>query len=96
MKIEDIFIDNNLFDDPHQKEIKKTSEDVLQDTKLHQDKTLFVGLPEEWPEKVKITPKNITPNGRLEIAANRIKKKFQRQRQTKGRLKNANKKLLNG
>ena len=70
METEDIFIDNNLFDDTHQKEIKKTSEDVLQDTKLDQDKTLFVDLPEEWPEKVKITLKNITPNARLEIAAN--------------------------
>ena len=46
----------------------------------------------EWPEKVKMTPQKITPNTRLEMASDRIKKKYQRQRQTKGRLKKANKK----
>ena len=49
-------------------------------------------LPKEWSEKVKITPQKITPNARLEMATNRIKKKYQKQRQTKGRLKKAIKK----
>ena len=76
METEDIFIDDNLFDDTDQKEIKKISEDVLQDTNLDQDEALFVDLPEEWPEKVKITAKKISPNARLEMVANRIKKKI--------------------
>ena len=53
MKTEDTFIDN-LFDDTDQKE--KNSEDVLQDMNIDQNKLLFVDLPEEWPEKVKIAP----------------------------------------
>ena len=52
MKTEDTFIDDNLFDDTDQKE--KNSEDVLQDMNIDQNKLLFVDLPEEWPEKVKI------------------------------------------
>ena len=76
METEDIFIDDNLFDDTDQKEIKKISEDVLQDTNLDQDEALFVDLPEEWPEKVKITPQKTTPNASLERAANRIKIKY--------------------
>ena len=83
MKTEDIFIDDNLFDNTDQTEINKVSEDVLQDTNIDQNKALFVDLPEEWPEKVKITPRKITPNARLEVPANRILKKYQRQRQTK-------------
>ena len=39
MKTEDIFIYDNLFDDTYQKDIKKISEDVLQDTIL--DRTKF-------------------------------------------------------
>ena len=72
MKTEDIFIDDNLFDDTDQKDIKTFSEDVLQDTNLDQNEALFVDLPEEWPEKVKITPNKITPNANLERAANKI------------------------
>ena len=68
----EIFTDDNLFDDTNQKEIKKISKDVLQDTNLDQDEILFLDLPEEWPEKVKITPPKITPNARLEMATNRI------------------------
>ena len=72
MKTEDIFIDDNLFDDTDQKDIKTFSEDVLQDTNLDQNEALFVDLPEEWPEKVKITPNKTTPNANLERAANKI------------------------
>ena len=39
MKTEDIFIYDNLFDDTYQKDIKKISEDVLQDIIL--DRTKF-------------------------------------------------------
>ena len=74
METEDIFIDDNLFDDTGQKDIKKISEDVLPDTNLDQNEVLFVDLPVEWPEKVKITSQKITPNASLERAANRIKK----------------------
>ena len=74
METEDIFIDDNLFDDTDQKDIKKISEDVFPDTNLDQNEALFVDLPKEWPEKVKITPQKITPNARLEMATNRIKK----------------------
>ena len=56
MKTEDIFIDDNLFDDTDQNNIKKISEDVLQHTNIDQSEPLFVNLPEEWAEKVKITP----------------------------------------
>ena len=72
METGDIFTDDNLFDDTDQKETKKISEDVLQDTNSDQDEVLFLDLPEEWPEKVKITRQKITPNARLEMAANRI------------------------
>ena len=47
MKTEDIFIDDNLFDDTSQKEIKIFSEDVLQDMNIDQNKPLFIDLPEE-------------------------------------------------
>ena len=62
METEDIFIDDNLFDDTGQKDIKKFSEDVLPDTNLDQNEVLFVDLPVEWPEKVKITFQKVTPN----------------------------------
>ena len=74
METEDIFIDDNLFDDTDQKDIKKISKDVSPDTNLDQNEALFVDLPKELPEKVKITPQKITPNARLEMATNRIKK----------------------
>ena len=54
----------------------------------------FVDLPEIKPEKVKEKTPKVTPNARLEVSANRIKKKYQRQRQ-KGCLKNVNKKAAN-
>ena len=53
MKTEDTFIDDNLFDDTDQKEIK-VSEHVLQDVNIDQNEPLFVDLPEEWPDKVKV------------------------------------------
>ena len=56
MKTEYVFIDDNLLDDTEQKEIKQVPEDVLQDMNIDQNKALFVDLPEEWPEKVKIAP----------------------------------------
>ena len=52
MKTEDTFIDDNLFD-TDQKEIKKVSEDVLQDMNIDQNEALFVDLTVEWLEKVK-------------------------------------------
>ena len=42
METEDIFIDDNLFDDTDQKDLKKISEDVFQDTNLDQNEALFV------------------------------------------------------
>ena len=80
METEDMFIDDNLFDDTDQKDIQKISEDVLQDTNLDQNEAFFVDLLKEWPEKNKITTKKSTPNARLEMAVNRIKKKSQRQK----------------
>ena len=77
MKTEDIFIDDNLFDDTDQKDIKEISEDVLQDTSLDQNEVLFVDLPEEWPEKVKVIPQKITPNASLERAGNKLKKNIE-------------------
>ena len=74
METENIFIDGNLFDDTDQKDIKKISEDVFPDTNLDHNEALFVDLPKKLPEKVKITPQKITPNARLEMATNRIKK----------------------
>ena len=53
MKTEDTFIDDNLFDDTDQKEIK-VSEHVLQNVNIDQNEPLFVDLPEEWPDKVKV------------------------------------------
>ena len=82
---------------------------------MNHNEPLFVGLPEEWPEKVKIAPDldkvlfvdlpeeqlkkvqkplKIIPNEHLETAANRILKKYQRQRQ-KERLKNVNERTAN-
>ena len=89
MKTEDIYIDGKLFDDTDQKEIKKVSEDPLQDRNIDQNEALFVDLPEEQPGKIKITPKitsrKITPNARLEAAANRILKNIR----VKGKQKDA-------
>ena len=84
METEDIFIDGNLFDDTDQKDIKKISEDVLQDTSLDQNEVLFVDLPEEWPEKVKIIPSKITPNASLERAGNKLKKNIEGKDKRKG------------
>ena len=70
METGDIFIDDNLFDDTNQKDIKKISEDVVQNTNLDQNEAFFVDLLKEQPEKVKITTKKIPPK----MAANRIKK----------------------
>ena len=41
----DIFIDDNLFDDTDQKDIKKVFEDVLHDTNLDHYEILSVDLP---------------------------------------------------
>ena len=92
----EIFTDDNLFDDTDQKEIKKISEDVLQDTNLDQDEALFVDLPEEWPEKVKITPQKITLNARLDVTENIIKKNIKGKDKLKDDWKKQIKKLLNG
>ena len=72
-----------MFDDTDQKDIKKISEDVLQDRNLDQNEVLFADLPEEWPEKVNITPQKINPNASLERAANRIKKKISKAKTNK-------------
>ena len=56
METEDIFIDDNLFDDTDQKDIKKVFEDVSQNSNLDPNEPLFVDLPEDWLEKVKIAP----------------------------------------
>ena len=47
MKTEDIYIDGKLFGDTDQKEIKKVSEDPLQDRNIDQNEALFVDLPGE-------------------------------------------------
>ena len=53
---EDIFIDDDLFDNTDQKEIKKVSEDVLQDTNLDQNDVLFKDLPKATPGKIGCNP----------------------------------------
>ena len=53
---EDIFIDDDLFDNTDQKEIKKVSEDVLQDTNLDQNDVLFKDLPITTPGKIGCNP----------------------------------------
>ena len=60
---------------------------------IDQNEPLFVDSPEEHPKKVIKLPK-ITTNGLLEAAANRILKKYQRQRQN-GCLKNVNRRAAN-
>ena len=75
---EDIFIDNNLFDDFDQNDkkcIKMVSDDTLQSKNLDQNNVLFEELPTR-PVRHQV----IKPNARLELAANKIKKKI---RQTK-------------
>ena len=54
-EMEDIFIDDDLFDDNDQKDIK-VLEDVLQDTNLDQNEVLLVDLAKEQPGKIGLNP----------------------------------------
>ena len=70
---EDIFIDDNLFDDfdqNYKKYIKMASDDILQGKNLDQNNVLFEELPTR-----QVRHQLIKPNARLELAANKIKKK---------------------
>ena len=70
---EDIFIDDNLFDDfdqNYKKYIKMASDDILQGKNLDQNNVLFEELPTR-PVRHQL----IKPNARLELAANKMKKK---------------------
>ena len=69
-----IFIDGSLSDDFHQndkKDIKMVYDDILKDENLNQSNVLF----EEFPERP-IKRQIIRPNKKLELAANKIKKKI--------------------
>ena len=70
---EDIFIDD-LFADTDQKDIKKVSEDDLQDINLDQNEVLFVDLLKEQPGKVGFNPWRLKEGGCIEMTANSIKK----------------------
>ena len=70
---EDIFIDDNLFDDfdqNYKKYIKMASDDILQGKNLDQNNVLFEELPTR-----QVRHQLIKLNARLELAANKIKKK---------------------
>ena len=73
---EDIFINDNLFDDFDQnnkKDIKMAPDDILQEKKLNQNDVLFEELPTR-PVRHQI----IKPNQKLELVAGKIKKKYAR------------------
>ena len=70
---EDIFIDD-LFADTDQKDIKKVSEDDLQDINLDQNEVLFVDLLKEQPGKIGLNPWRLKEGGCIEMTANSIKK----------------------
>ena len=61
----DIFIDDDLFDDTDQKDIKKVSEDILQDTIFDQNKVLFVDLSKEQLGKIGLDPWRLKRDGRI-------------------------------
>ena len=73
---EDIFINDNLFDDFDQnnkKDIKMAPDDILHEKKLNQNDVLFEELPTR-PVRHQI----IKPNQKLELVAGKIKKKYAR------------------
>ena len=89
IKTEDIYIEDNLFDDTDSKDIKKVSDGAIKKINFgdnietpSDDEVALDGL-----KKIKIIP---NPNS-VRLASNRIIKKYQKQRQ-KGSLKKANKK----
>ena len=89
-ELEDIFIDDNLFDDFDQndkKDIKMVCDDILKDENLNQNDILFEELPKH-PLKLQI----IRPNKKLESAANKIKKKLSNP--TKKKSKSTDKKVI--
>ena len=73
---------------------KKVFEDVLHDTNLDHCEILSVDLPKEQPGKIGVNPWRLKRDGRIEMTASRIKKKYQRQRQ-KGSLKKKTNKKTN-
>ena len=75
------FFDNNLFDNFDQndkEEIKMEHDDILKDENLNQNDVLFEELP-SCPLKQQI----IRPNKKIELTANKIKKKNFNQRKKK-------------
>ena len=71
---EDIFINNNLFDDFDQnnkKDIKIVYDDISKDQNLNQNDVLFEKLP-----KRALKQQIIRPSKKLELAPNNIKKKY--------------------
>ena len=48
---EDIYFNENLFDDTDKKDIKIISEDILQETNIDQNEVLFEDFPEELPSR---------------------------------------------
>ena len=89
IKIEDIYSEDNLFDDTDSKGIKKVSDGVIEEINFGDN----IEIPSDdevavdEPKKIKIIP---NPNG-VRLASNRIIKKYRKQRQ-KGSLKKTNKK----
>ena len=85
---EDIFINNNLFDDFDQnnnKDIKIVYDDISKDQNLNRNDVLFEELP-----KRSLKQQIIRPNKKLELAPNNIKKKYSKKYSlTKKRLKRA-------
>ena len=89
IKTDDIYIEDYLFDNNDTTDIKDRATNILETINLDDD----IDIPSDdeiaidAPKKVKIT----TDPNRLWLAFNRIKKKYERQRQ-KGSLKRVNKK----
>ena len=95
IKTEDIYIEDNLFDDTNSKDIKKVSDGVIKEINFDDN----IEIPSDdkvaidGPKKIKIIPKSNS----VHLASNSIIKKNQKQRQ-KGSLKKKKqiKYLLNG
>ena len=82
--VEDIFIDDDLFDNTDNKNIKIVADDILGGIKTEQEEIMSeLPPPVIKPGNIGLNLRRFKRTNRLESAAARIKRKYQRQKQRK-------------
>ena len=77
--VEDIFIDDDLFDNTDNKDIKIVADNILGGIKTEEEEIMpELSPPVITPGNISLNPYRLKRTNRLESAAARIKRKYQR------------------